>query len=198
MNKEDQDGSETPKGSSTNRERIDKRKPDEGKLTFNLLLLHLEGLVCLLSLAMQLEVRGLLLLEGLALVLVRDADPHQLPVEMRHLLLLLLERRPRLVERGTLPLELAQRFLARQAPLLERGPSLEECGPLPLKLAVHLLAYSWFLPELLLRRGERGSLVRQGRLQPLSLLERRAALLELGAGGGDFCLPRRREGACPL
>jgi hypothetical protein len=44
----------------------------------------------LLSLALQLEVRGLLLLEGLALVLVRNADLHQLPVEVRGLLLLLL------------------------------------------------------------------------------------------------------------
>jgi hypothetical protein len=59
-----------------NREQINKRKSDESKLTFNLLLLHLEGLVRLLSLALQLEVRGLLLLKGLALVLVRDADLH--------------------------------------------------------------------------------------------------------------------------
>jgi hypothetical protein len=65
-----------------NKERINKRKPDESKLTFNLLLLHLEGLARLLSLALQLEVRGLLLLEGLALVLVRDSDLHQLPVEV--------------------------------------------------------------------------------------------------------------------
>jgi hypothetical protein len=143
-----------------NRERISKQKPDENKLTFNLLLLHLEGLARLLSHALQLEVRGLLLLEGLALVLVRDADLHQLPVEARHLLLVLLERDPRLLERGTLSLELAQRFLARQAPLLERGPSLDKRGPLPLKLAVRLLAGGSLLPELLLRRGERGSLVR--------------------------------------
>jgi hypothetical protein len=59
-----------------NRERISKQEPDENKLTFNLLLLHLEGLARLLGLALQLEVRGLLLLEGLALVLVRDADLH--------------------------------------------------------------------------------------------------------------------------
>jgi hypothetical protein len=65
-----------------NKERINKRKPDERKLTFNLLLLHLERLARLLSLALQLEVRGLLLLEGLALVLVRDSDLHQLPVEV--------------------------------------------------------------------------------------------------------------------
>jgi hypothetical protein len=63
-------------------ERTNRRtKTDENKLTFNLLLLHLEGLARLLSLTLQLKVRGLLLLEGLALVLVRDADLHQLPVE---------------------------------------------------------------------------------------------------------------------
>jgi hypothetical protein len=53
-----------------NKERINKRTPDESKFTFNLLLLQLEGLARLLSLALQLEVRGLLLLKGLALVLV--------------------------------------------------------------------------------------------------------------------------------
>jgi hypothetical protein len=164
-------------------------KEQENELTFNLLLLHLEGLARLLSLALQLEIRGLLLLERLALVLVRDADLHQLPVEARHVLLLLLERGPRLLERGTLPLELAQRFLARHAPLLEHGPSLDESRPLPPKLAFCPLACGSLLPELLLRRGERGSLVRQGYLQPLSLLEGRAALLELGASGGDFSLP---------
>jgi hypothetical protein len=45
-------------------------------LTFNLLPLPLEGSTRFLSLTLQLEVRGLLLLEGLALVLVRDADMH--------------------------------------------------------------------------------------------------------------------------
>jgi hypothetical protein len=150
-----------------NKERINKRKKDESKLTFNLLLLHLEGLARLLSLALQLEERGLLLLEGLALVFMRDADLHQLPVEARHLLLLLLECGSRLLERGTLPLELAQRFLPRHAPLLERGPSLNERGLLPLKLVVRLLAGGSLLPMLFLHRGERGSLVRQGCLQPL-------------------------------
>jgi hypothetical protein len=45
-------------------------KEQENELTFNLLLLHLEGLAGLLSLALQLEIRGLLLLEGLAQILV--------------------------------------------------------------------------------------------------------------------------------
>jgi hypothetical protein len=55
---------------------------------------------------------------------------------------------------------LAQRLLPRHALLLERGPGLDECGPLLLKLAFRLLACGSLLPELLLRRGERGSLVR--------------------------------------
>jgi hypothetical protein len=120
---------------------------------------------------------------------VRDADLHQLAVEPRNLLLLLLERGPRLLECGTLPLELAQRFLTRHAPLLERGLSLDENHPLLLKLAFRLLACGSLLPELLLRRGESDSLVCQGCLQPLSLLEGRAALLKLGAGGDDLSLP---------
>jgi hypothetical protein len=95
---------------------------------------------------------------------VRDAELHQLPVEARYLLLLLLERSSRLLERGALPLELAQRFLARHTLLLERGPSLDERRPLSLKLAIRLLAGGSLLPELILRRGERGSLVRQGGL----------------------------------
>jgi hypothetical protein len=138
---------------------------------------------------LQFEVRGLLLLEGLAQILVRDADLHQLAVEPRNLLLLLLEGDPRLLERGTLSQELAQCLFARHAPLLERGPSLDESFPLLLKLAFRPLACSSLLLELLLRRGERGILVCQGCLQPLSLLKGRAALLELGVGGGDFGLP---------
>jgi hypothetical protein len=126
---------------------------------------------------------------------VRDVELHQLPVEARHLLLLLLERGPHLLERGTLLPELAQRFLARHLRPLERGPGLDECRSLPLKLAFHLLACGPLLPELLLRCGERGGLVRQGCLQPLRLLKRRTALLELGAGSGDLHLPCRHEGA---
>jgi hypothetical protein len=120
---------------------------------------------------------------------MRDANLHQLAVEPRNLLFLLRERGPCLLERSALPLELAQRFLVRLAPLLERGPGLDACGLLLLKLTLRPLECGSLLPELLLCRGERGSLVRQGCLQPLSLLEDRAALLELSAGGGDFSLP---------
>jgi hypothetical protein len=121
-----------------------------------LLLLHLEGPTHLLSLLLQLEERGPLLLEGLALVFMRDAELHQLPVEARRLLLLLLES--------------AQHFLALHPLLLKRGPGLDERCPLPLKLAFRLLACGSLLPELLLRCGERGGLVRQGCPQPLRLL----------------------------
>jgi hypothetical protein len=55
---------------------------------------------------------------------------------------------------------LAQRFLVRHPLLFRRGPGIDECGPLPLELAFCLLAGGSLLPELLLHRGERGSLVR--------------------------------------
>jgi hypothetical protein len=45
-------------------------KAGESKLTFDLLLLPLKGLARLLGLALQLEKRGLLFLEGLAQILV--------------------------------------------------------------------------------------------------------------------------------
>jgi hypothetical protein len=62
--------------------RMNRRTKSNGNnLTFNLLLLHLEGPARLLSLLLQLEERGPLLLEGLALVFMRDAELHQLPVE---------------------------------------------------------------------------------------------------------------------
>jgi hypothetical protein len=137
---------------------------------------------------LQLEERGPLLLEGLVLVFMRDADLHQLPVAARDLLLPRLEHGLRLLKRGTLPLELAQCLLARHPLLFERGPGVDERRPLPLELAFRLLAGSSLLPELLLRRGERGGLVRRGFLQSLRLLERRTTLLELGAGVDDLRL----------
>jgi hypothetical protein len=53
-----------------------------------------------------------LLLEGLALVLMRDTERDQLPVELRDLVLPLLEGRPHAFERGRLLLKLPQRLLA--------------------------------------------------------------------------------------
>jgi hypothetical protein len=126
---------------------------------------------------------------------MQDAELHQLPVEARRLLFLFLERGPYLLEHGALLPELAQRFLARHSLLLECSPGLDERRPLPLELAFRLLAGGSLLPELLLRCSKRGGLARQGCLQPLRLLERRTALLELGAGSGELHLPCRHEEA---
>jgi hypothetical protein len=78
----------------------------KAKLTFDLLLFPLEGFARLLGLALQVKDRGLLLLEGLAQIFVRNADLDQFPVEPRHLVLPLLEGGLRPLERGALLLEL--------------------------------------------------------------------------------------------
>jgi hypothetical protein len=57
--------------------------------------------------------RGLLLLEGLAQVLVRDAELDQLPVELRGLVFPLLEGLLRPLECGALLLEPTQRLFSR-------------------------------------------------------------------------------------
>jgi hypothetical protein len=44
---------------------------------------------------------------------------------------------------------------------LEGSPGLDEGGPLLLELSLRLLACDPFLPELLFRRGEGGSLINQ-------------------------------------
>jgi hypothetical protein len=59
-NKEKESWSESSKGESTS------EKADGNQLTFDLLLLRLEGLARLLSLSPQVTDGGLLLLEGLA------------------------------------------------------------------------------------------------------------------------------------
>jgi hypothetical protein len=67
MNKENQDGSESPKRRST-------KERTKQQLTFNLLLLRLESLTLALDCLPQADDRGALLLEGPTLVLVRDAE----------------------------------------------------------------------------------------------------------------------------
>jgi hypothetical protein len=176
-----------------------------------LLLLHLEGLARVLSRLPQVENRGFLLLEGLALVFVRDAELGQLPVEPRDLVIPLLEGRLCPLKRGALLLEPALRLFPCQTLELEGGPGLGECGPLLLELGLRLVARDLFLPELILRRGERGGLVHQAGPQPVRLpgllfslalpssrsLEGRAVLLELGPNRGHLVLPLRHQASRP-
>jgi hypothetical protein len=154
-------------------ERIPKGKinktRNEQRLTFNLLLLRLESLAPALDRLLQADDRAPLLREGPALVLVRDAEHDQLPVELRDVILLLLEGRPRPLERSALLLELPQRLLTRQALPLERSPGLDVGGPLLLELTLSLLASGALLPELLLRCDDRGGLVGEAGLQLLGL-----------------------------
>jgi hypothetical protein len=133
---------------------------------------------------------------------VRDAELDQLPVELRGLILSLLEGRLRPLERSALLLEPTQRLLLRQALPLKRSPGLGESSPLLLKLAYFLLACDSLPPELLLRQDDRGSLVGQAGLQLLSFLgpcplEGRAVLSELGTSRDDLSLPRHHDGAWP-
>jgi hypothetical protein len=172
-----------------------------------LLLLCLEGLARVLSRLLQAENRGLLLLEGLAQVLVRDAELGQLPVEPRDLFVPLLEGRLRPLECSALLLESPLGLFPRQALALEGGPSLSEGGPLLLKLSVRLLAHVSLLLKLLLRRGERSSLVFQAGPQQLGLLslllglalpgphplKGSTFLLELSSGGSQLPLEFRRR-----
>jgi hypothetical protein len=175
------------------------------RLTFDPLILCLEGLARVLSRLSLAENRGLLLLEGLAQVLVRDAKLGQLPVEPRDLFVPLLEGRLRPLECGTLLLESPLGLFPRQALALEGGSSLSEGGSLLLKLSVCLLAHVLLLLKLLLRRGERSSLVRQAGPQQLDLLslllglalpgpcplKGSTFLLELSSGGSQLPLEFR-------
>jgi hypothetical protein len=75
------------------------------RLTFNLLLLHLERAALSLDRLLQDDDRGALLLEGPLLIRVRDAEGYQLPVEPRDLGVPLLQRLLRRLASGALPLE---------------------------------------------------------------------------------------------
>jgi hypothetical protein len=150
----------TKLGANLQKDKSTSEKADESKLTFDLLLLPLEGLACLLGMAPQVKDRGLLLLEGLAQIFVQNADLDQLPIEPRHLVLPLLEGCLRPLERCTLLMELTQRLVSRQELPLERGPGLGESSLLLLEPDLRLLAHRPFLAELLLRRGEHVGLAR--------------------------------------
>jgi hypothetical protein len=115
------------------------------------------------------------------------------------------------LERGALLLEPTQRLFSHQVFPLERSLGLDEESPLLQKRGLRLLARGLLLMELLLRRGERGGLVRQARPQPLGLLgllliltlpglcplEGRAVPLKLGTSRGHLGLPLRHHGARP-
>jgi hypothetical protein len=58
-------------------------------------------------------------------------------------------------------LEMALCLLPSQTLVLEGSPGLNKGGSLLLELSLYLLVCDPFLPELLFRRGEGGSLVRQ-------------------------------------
>jgi hypothetical protein len=134
-----------------------------------LLPLHLEGaapgLNCLLKAA---EGRALLL-EGLLVARARDAEHHQLALELREL--------------GVPPLQRLLRRLASDALLLECRPGVRKGSSLLQELPLSPLAGGTLLQELVLRGGERRSLGVEGGLQIVGLLgllfERARPLLSL-------------------
>jgi hypothetical protein len=185
-----------------------RKKQTKRRLTFDPLLLRLEGLARIFGRLLQAKDRSLLLLDSLAQILMGDDELVQLPVEPRDFFIPLLECRLCPLECGTLLLESALGFFPRQTLVLEGGLSLSKGGLLLLELSLRLAARILLLLEPLLRRGEGGSLVRQGGPQLLDLLglllglalpsthslEDRAVLLELGTSSGHLHLPLRHHG----
>jgi hypothetical protein len=175
------------------------------RLTFNLLLLHLKDEALGLDRLLQADDGGALLLEGLLLIRVRDAEGNQLVVEPRDVSIPFLQRFLRRLASGALPLECR--------------PSVSKSGPLLLELTLGLLACGALLPELVLHRGKHSNLGIEGGLQLVSLLglllggprpllslallglrlmEPRAELLIVALDGAHLCLPVGRQGARPL
>jgi hypothetical protein len=149
MSRRNQKGNGPPKGRSTKQE-------TKWQLTFDLLLFHLESPALGLDRLLKVQDRGALLLEGPALVVVRDAEGDQLPVEPRELIVALLRRRPRLLESSMLP--------------LERRSGISEGRPLLLELVLGPLVGGAFPLELLLCRGDSSCLGGEGGLQLFGLL----------------------------
>jgi hypothetical protein len=77
----------------------------EQQPTFDLLPLHLEGAALGLGRLLQADNGGALLLEGLLLARTRDAENHQLALELRELDVPLLQGLLRRLVSGMLPLE---------------------------------------------------------------------------------------------
>jgi hypothetical protein len=144
-------------------------KGKERRLTLDLLLLRLEGRACSLSRLLQAKDCSFLFLDVLVQILVGDAQLVQLPVEPLDFLVPELEGGPRLLERSTLPLELALCLLRSLAFMLEDSSGLLESGSLLLEPSLRLLVRALLLLKLPLRRGERGSLLCQLHPQLLNL-----------------------------
>jgi hypothetical protein len=92
--------------------------------------------------------------------LVGHALLDQLPGEPRDLEVPELERGPRLLQRGVLPLELALHLLPSRALTLEGGLRLLEGGLLLLESTLCLLKHALLLAELLPHRSKKSDLLR--------------------------------------
>jgi hypothetical protein len=146
-----------------------------------------------------------LLLEGQLLARARDAEHHQLALELREL--------------RVSPLQRFLRRLASDALLLQRRPGVGKGSPILVELPLSPLVGGTLLQELVLRDGERCNLGVEGGLQIVGLLglllERARPLLSLAllslrppeqrvelqvvvADAGHLCLPVGRQGAHPL
>jgi hypothetical protein len=167
--------------------------------------LHLEGAALGLDRLLKAVDGVAQLLEGLLLARARDAEDHQLALELRELDIPLLQRLLRRLASGTLP--------------LERRPGVDKSGPLLLELPLSPLAGGALLQEPALCDGERCNLGVKGGLQlvgllgpllgrarpPLSLAllglrlqEPRADIPVLGPDGGHLRLPVGAQRAHPL
>jgi hypothetical protein len=170
-----------------------------------LIPLHLEGAALGLNRLLKAAEGLSLLLEGQLLARARDAEHHQLALELREL--------------SVPPLQRLLHRLASDALLLERRPGVRKGSPLLLELPLSPLAGCTLLLELVLRDGERCGLGVEGSLQivgPIGLLlERARPLLSLAllsprppeqrmelqvvvADSDHLRLPVSRQGARPL
>jgi hypothetical protein len=140
--------------------RIPKQKTNQTgvkqRLTFDLLLLHLEGATLSLDRSLEAPDGLTLLLEGQLLVCVRNAEHYQLALDLGEL--------------GVPVLQSHLRHLTSSALPLQGRPSVAEGGLLLLEPSLSSLAGGALLQELLLSDGERRDLGVEGGLQVVGLL----------------------------